>query len=126
MKRLITVLSLSLTLGVTAAAPGHADGDVRRKGACSRGSEWEMRLIPRDDGMLRVRWDVDSGIAGQTWRMSVSRNGGQLAAGTRTTNADGEAEFRLRGVKDLQGTDAFTGNATNATTGETCKGAASI
>lgn len=58
--------------------------------------------------------------------MSVDHNGTQIASGTRVTNANAQAEFRLRGVPNLAGTDTFNGHATNPATGETCTGTASI
>lgn len=118
----LTALSIA-TVGATVAQA--AAGEVRVKGACSGTSEWELRITPRGD-TFRVRWDVDSGVVGQSWQMSLDHNGTQIASGTRVTNANAEAEFRLRGVPNLAGTDTFTGHATNPATGETCTGTASI
>jgi hypothetical protein len=84
-----------------------------------------MRLEDRGS-TLRVRWDVDSGVVGETWNMTLTHNGQQIANTTRTTNANGEAELRLRGVPDTEGTDSFAGTASNPATGETCSGSASI
>lgn len=119
----LTALSIA-TVGVTGAQAGN--DEVRVEGPCSDGSEWEFRLIPRDYNTLRVRWRVDSRIPGQSWQMSIARNGTTLASATRVTNSDGEAELRLNAVQNLAGTDNFTGSAANAATGETCNGAASI
>lgn len=58
--------------------------------------------------------------------MTLSQNGQQIANTARTTNANGEAELRLRGVPDSAGTDSFVGTASNPATGETCNGSASI
>lgn len=123
MRRIIATGLAALTLGALASAPAWAGDDVlRRKGACSGSSEWEMRVRMTDAGTFRVRWDVDSGIVGESWNMSVDHDGTQIASGTRLTNLAGEAEFRLRGVPNLAGTDTFTGHATNPATGETCQG----
>jgi hypothetical protein len=119
----LTALSIA-TVGVSGAQAG--SDEVRVEGPCSGRSEWEFRLIPRDNNTLRVRWRVDSQIPGQTWQMSIARNGTTLASATRVTNRDGEAELRLNGVQNQPGTDNFTGTASNAATGETCNGAASI
>ena len=126
------VTALCLASGATAmAAPGPGSGgdgggEVRVEGPCSGNSDWEFRLIPRDGNTLRVRWRVDSRIAGQTWQMSVTRNGATIASGAWTTSADGEADLRVNGVANLRGTDTFIGTARNAATGETCNGTASI
>ena len=78
--------ALLLTIPGTASA---GDDEVRREGACSGASEWEMRI--KDEGNLRVRWRVDSGVPGQSWRLRLYHDGALIAAATRTTNADGEA-----------------------------------
>jgi hypothetical protein len=130
MKRMIvmglTALCVAATVpsALAASGPGGGGGEVRRKGSCSANSDWELRI--EDRGTFRVRFDVDSGIVGQTWNMSVSQNGAVIASGSRVTNDRGEAEFRLRGVANPAGTDQFTGSATNPATGETCFGSASI
>ena len=130
MRRMIVMglaaLSLAATVpsAIAASGPGGGGGEVRKKGPCSGNSEWEMRL--EDRGTFRVRWDVDSGIPGQTWNMSVSQNGNVIGSGSRVTNARGEAEFRLRGVANPAGKDTFAGTASNPATGETCSATASI
>jgi hypothetical protein len=126
MKRTIVIGLAALSLAAMAPSAFASGGgsQVRAKGSCSANSDWEMRV--EDRGSFRVRWDADSGIPGQTWTMSVSRNGSQIGSGSRVTNSRGEAEFRLRGVANPAGTDTFTGSATNPATGETCSGAVSI
>jgi opacity protein-like surface antigen len=127
------VAALCVASAATAmASPGPGGGgsgtggEVRVEGPCSGNSDWEFRLTPRSGNTLRVLWRVDSGIAGQSWKMSMTHNGATLASATRVTGADGEADLRREGVPNLVGTDTFTGTATNAATGETCNGAASI
>jgi hypothetical protein len=44
----------------------------------------------------------------------------------RTTNVDGEAQLRLRGVRNLPGRDTFAGFARNLASGETCSASASL
>lgn len=127
MKRTIVIglAALSLAAGAPSALASSGSGvEVRTKGPCSGRSEWEMRV--EDRGSFRVRWDVDSGIPGQRWEMSVSRNGAVIATGSRVTNERGEAEFRLRGVANPAGRDTFSGSARNPITGETCAGSVSI
>lgn len=123
-KAIIAMVSVAV-LGSLAGPAAARDDRVRVKGPCSANSEWEMRLEDRGS-TLRVRWDVDSGVVGETWNMALTHNGQEIANTTRTTNANGEAELRLRGVPDLEGTDSFAGTASNPATGETCSGSASI
>jgi hypothetical protein len=116
----------ALMVAAMGQAPASAgDDEVRREGSCSNRSDWELR-VKRDDGAFRVRWRVDSRIAGQTWRMQVFHNGTQFASGTRTTNADGEATIDRRGVPNFRGPDTFRGTARNPNTGETCAGSLTI
>jgi hypothetical protein len=122
------VLLMTLTAAMVLSVPSVAsagDDEVRREGPCSGSSDWEMRV--RDEGStLRVRWRVDSGVPGQTWRMTLARNGQQIAAANRLTNADGEATIDRRGLPDQQGPDQFTGTARNLASGETCSGQATL
>jgi hypothetical protein len=113
--------ALLLTIPGTASA---GDDEVRREGPCSGASEWEMRI--KDEGNLRVRWRVDSGVPGQSWRLKLFHDGALIADSTRTTNADGEATINLRGVPDQAGPDQFSGKARSLASGETCAGSATI
>ena len=116
--------ALSITMLTVGGATARTDAG-QAKGPCSAGSEWELRLTDRGR-TFRVRWDVDSGVVGEQWSMSVSQNGTTIASGMRTTNAAGEAEFRLRGVPDNTGPDTFSGLATNPATGETCSATSTV
>jgi hypothetical protein len=117
----LAAAALLLTVPGTASA---GDDEVRREGACSGNSEWEMRV--KDEGNLRVRWRVDSGVPGQSWRLKLFHNGALIANATRTTNADGEATINLRNFPDAAGPDQFSGTARNLANGETCQGSATI
>jgi hypothetical protein len=123
MGRKLLRLSLAglMLVGLAAGPASAGDDEVRREGACSGRSDWEMR-VRLDDGEFRVRWRVDSRIPGQTWRMRLFHNGERIAAATRTTNQDGEATIDLRGVPNAEGEDTFRGRARNPDTEETCAG----
>jgi hypothetical protein len=116
------VLALSLAGVVPAAAK---EGDVIATGACSRNAEWKLKLSP-EDGQLEVEFEVDSNVNRQRWSVAISQNGTQIFSGNRVTRGpSGSFTVRLL-APDAAGTDAFTASATNAATGETCSGAASI
>ena len=123
MKRAIVVALAAALLAIPGTASA-GDPEVRREGPCSGNSEWEMRI--RDEGStLRVRWRVDSGIPGQTWRMRLFRNGNLIAVADRVTNADGEATID-RQLADQPGPDQFSGRARNLASEETCSGSATL
>jgi uncharacterized protein YfaP (DUF2135 family) len=127
MKR--SIVAVALSLGIVAAAPGLAlagNPEVKKEGPCSGASEWKLEVKLEDNNTFRVRWEADSGIAGQDWRLTLRRNGTVIASAVRTTNVDGEAQLNLRGVSNPAGTDTFSGFARNLGTGETCSATASI
>ena len=125
MKRAMLIAAAAAMLLSVPGAASAGDDEVRHEGPCSGSSDWEMRV--RDEGpTLRVRWRVDSGVPGQTWHMTLARNGQQIASANRTTNADGEATINWRGLPDQPGADQFTGTARNLASGETCQGGATI
>jgi hypothetical protein len=117
----------ALILGVM--VPGAAwagDPEVKKEGPCSGRSEWKLEVRLEDDNTFRVRWEADSGIPGQRWRMKLRQNGTLIASAIRTTNADGEAQLRLRGVTNTNGPDTFAGRARNIANGETCAASATL
>ena len=127
LKRILGVaLAGALALTVGGALPATAKaGDVVARGACSRTAEWKLKLSP-EDGRIEVGFEVDSNVNGQTWNVKIAQNGTQIFSGNRVTRApSGSFTVRLL-ASDAAGADAFTASATNAATGETCSGAASI
>ena len=119
---LIVVGLLVVVLGSGTARAG--DPEVKREGPCSGNSEWKLE-VRLDDGTFRVLGGR-LGDAGQQWRLRLRHNGTLIASTLRTTNSDGEAQLRLRGVENLAGRDTFAGFARNLRTGETCSASASI
>jgi hypothetical protein len=114
------------TLGVLGAAPAHAkDGDVVRRGRCSASSDWKLKLGPRD-GRIETEFEVDSDVSGQTWQVTLKQNGTtvlQRSATTRGRSGSFAVEAKLR---NQPGTDTIQATASNAATGETCTGSASL
>ena len=124
-KRILGVaLAGALALTVAGAVPAAAnDADVIRRGSCSAGAEWKLKLSP-EDGRIEVEYEVDSNVSGQSWRVRIFKNGDRIFRGTRTTSG-ASGSFDLRVVtSDTSGTDAFRARATNA--GQTCSGSASF
>jgi hypothetical protein len=121
-----TVVALMVALSVFALAPHASAGtEVRREGSCSASSTWKLKLKP-DNGRLEVEFEVDSNVAGQTWRVRLFQNGDRIFRGHRTTRGpSGSFELRVR-ANDTAGTDSFRGRASNPHSGETCIAHASI
>lgn len=121
------VLTAALTLGAVApAAPAGAKaGDVVKTGPCSARSDWKLKL-GMEDGRIEVQFEVDENVSGDAWRVRMVHDGDVFFRGTRTTGgASGSFEIR-RLVNDGTGTDTIVGRAVNLSTGEVCRGSASI
>jgi hypothetical protein len=124
MKRAMIGGLVALTLAVPGVASADSD-EVRRVGACSIRSDWELRV--KDEGRtLRVLWRVNSRIEDQTWQLALAHNGAQIATATRVVNGKGTATLERRDIPDQPGADQFTGTATSSPRGETCAGSATI
>jgi hypothetical protein len=128
-KRILGVaLAGALAMSVAGAVPAMARGgndDVIKRGACSRSSDWKLKLSP-DDGRIEVEYEVDSNVAGQTWNVKLFENGNQIFGGRRQTQgASGSFSVRVL-ARNTAGTDSFRASATNVANGETCAGTASI
>jgi hypothetical protein len=126
MKRILAVALMSaVVLAVPASASAATGDEVRRVGKCSIKSDWELRV--RDEGRtLEVRWRVNSRIPDQTWQLTLSYNGEQIASATRVVNGKGQATLERRNIPDQPGPDEFTGTAQSAPSGETCTGTATL
>ena len=118
MKKSLLATTAGLALAVPMTAPALAsdhEDEAKTKGMCSVSSHWELKAETDDDG-VKVEFEVDSRTAGQSWDYVISGPAGELAAGTATT--DDEGEFEVEVITSGSITDAFTAVAT--TTDETC------
>jgi hypothetical protein len=125
--RIAAMVLGALLLGLM--VPGTAlagDPEVRKEGPCSGRSDWKLEVRLEDNNTFRVRWEADSGIPGQQWRLRLRQNGTLIASALRRTNQDGEAQLNLRGVTNTAGPDTFAGRARNIATGETCAASATL
>jgi hypothetical protein len=119
-------IAAAVVMTIAGAAPAMAGGnDVIRRGSCTGSSDWKLKLSP-DDGRIEVEFEVDSNVAGQTWRVRIFENGDRIFSGTRQT-AGASGSFTVRKLaNNTAGTDSFRARAANAATGEVCVGRASI
>jgi hypothetical protein len=119
-----------LAAGIFGSAP-HAfagsgnDRDVIKEGPCSGASDWKLKLSP-ENGRLEVEFEVDQNVIGDTWKVQMKDNGTVFFRGRAVTKGpSGSFEVRKL-ITDQPGTDNVVALARNLSTGETCKGSASI
>lgn len=118
-------LATGLALLVPAGAAIAGDRDVIREGACTRSSDWKLKLSPEDGG-LEVEFEVDQNVTGDRWRVRIRHDGDLVFRGVRTTRgASGSFEVRIV-ESNRAGADRFGGKAVNLATGERCVGTATF
>ncbi len=124
--RILLTTGAAVLLGSLVAGTAEAKGgDVTRRGSCSAGSAWKLKLGPRG-GVIETEFEVDSNVNGQPWSIRVTDNGATVFTGKRVTAApSGSFSLRLR-KPNLAGTDQFVAVASNPATGETCSASASV
>lgn len=98
--------------------------DIRRSGQCSADSVWRLRVRVKDD-RSRIKFQVKTGVAGESWTYAITDNGAEVAAGTRRTHGrSGDFTIQHKRRSGGSGSHEVTAVAENTTTGETCSGAA--
>jgi hypothetical protein len=126
MRALIAAAVAALTLVTFGAnGAGAKDGDVIETGACSATSNWKLKLSDEDGG-IETEFEVDTNIAGQTWKAKLKHNGVPAARSVKATKPP-SGSFELRRVlPNAAGSDVVVGKARNPSTGETCHGQATF
>jgi hypothetical protein len=74
-----------------------------------------------DDGTIRVKFRIDTGIPGDEWQLFVSDDGERVFAGTRVAEADGVVRLTRR-TRDRTGPDEISATGLDVLDGETCTG----
>lgn len=98
--------------------------DVRRSGQCSVDSVWRLRVRVKDD-RSRIKFQVKTGVAGESWTYAITDNGVEVAAGTRMTHGvSGDFNVQHKRRDGGAGAHDVTAVAENTSTGEACSGAA--
>jgi hypothetical protein len=115
------VLLGSLVATTTPANAGGAGNFTQSTGACSMGSVWTMKAKPVVGG-IELEVSVDTARAGQTWAVRVTDNKNLVFTGNRVTNKISRSLSVNRLAADRAGIDHFVARATNAKTGEMCRG----
>lgn len=108
---------------VIAAAPAQAGGGdfTERTGSCSANASWVMKA-KHDTGRIEMEFSVESQRAGQRWTVRIRDNGRLVFSGKRLTNRISRSLSVDRMLANRAGTDRFVARATNARTGEVCRG----
>lgn len=118
-------MTAGLAFAVVVPAQASGGGGVERSGSCSAGSTWTLKA-KFDNGAIEVEAEVDSNVVGQVWKWRINDNGMLAAKGTATTTAPSGSFSINRHVPDQAGSDKFVLKASNAATGETCKGSVTL
>lgn len=120
---LVLVLTLAVTLVCSSAASAVLLGTgLVHHGACDPGpTQWKLRVLPGDVGMLIVRFALDGGEPGHTWNLFLDQNGTGFFAGSRVSGDLGFVRVGRR-TPDAPGTDIIRAAGHDVTTGEICRG----
>lgn len=118
----ISATGLTLGLALAGAVPALAnEADVIKRGSCSGSANWKLKASP-EDGRIEVEGEVDTNVAGNTWRWRILHNGNVSARGSATTNAASGSFDVGRVLVNAAGTDSIGWRARNPKTGQTCRG----
>ena len=119
----IGVIGLAAGMLFAAAPAAMAKGGPAqiKTGSCSAASDWKLKA-KADDGAIQVEFEVDSNHAGQTWHVTLLKNGTAFFTGNRVTKAPSGSFSVTRRTPNPAGADRIKGRATNAASGETCVG----
>ena len=121
----LTALTAAVALVAAVPAAAGGDADVIRRGSCSGASNWKLKL-GLDDGKIETQFEVDQNRNGQRWRVVLKRDGTRFFRGVRTTHAPSGSFEVERKTKNPAGPNRIKARAVNLSSGEICKGAATI
>jgi hypothetical protein len=113
----IVALSFGATVAF-AAAPSEV-GETRSDGHCSYGSTFHQAMEP--DIGIEMEVGVETGVAGQTWKVKMDYNGHTFFTGTEATEEDGGFEIKQQ-PGNREGDDVFHAVLFNPVTLEVCEG----
>jgi hypothetical protein len=118
------LMAATLVAGASPAFAGD-DQEVIRRGTCSQGSQWKVRIRTDGADRLDLNFEVDSDVGGQTWRAGMEYNGDIVFNGFATTDqVDGEFDIDVE-VANQAGRDTLRAAARLPQTGETCRASVS-
>ena len=91
-------------------------GDAQATGQCAEAT-YSLEA-DREDGMLEISFELQTGAAGQVWDVEIAHAGEVLLTGERETDTDAEIDVDLHAPRDSDG--RFTAVATPVDGGEPC------
>ena len=126
--RLVVVSIGAVAIAGTAAAftpAAQAGPAVLKTGKCSGPGTITLQLQRSDRARLEAGFEIDQMKVGSKWRVALSHNGAVYFSGTGSVGASSSLSID-RVVRNLPGTDTFTGTFRNVGSGETCSVSGSI
>ena len=118
--------AIAVVVVPTASAKGR-DG-VRVAGVCDNGSTSKLK-VKRDDGRLKVEFEVDQNVVGAVWDVTVTKDGTIVWQGQRTTSDPSgsfSVERRIKGAKSGVIAATATLAASASQKAETCTATVTI
>ncbi len=122
---LLLLVALGLVVGLAAPASASGGGATRVNDTCTGSSLWKLKSKSRD-GNLEVEFEVDSNKNGQVWSVRLDQNGATVFSGNRTTQPPSGSFGVSRVLPDTVGADRPVAVATNARSGERCRGVLTV
>lgn len=114
----VAALAVAAAPALTTAAEAKGGTRVIRTGDCTGSTNWKIKAKP-DDGRIEVEAEIDSNRVGQTWRWTLTHDGGVSARGTSVTRAPSGSFTVTRRLVDSAGSDTFVLRATHGS--EVCR-----
>jgi hypothetical protein len=119
------LMAASILASAPAAFASGGGGGVSTSGSCSAASTWKLTIKP-DNGQIEAQFEVDQNVVGDTWKVKMSDNGTLFFKGQAVTKgASGSFEVKKL-TANQAGSDTVVATARNLSTGETCKGSATL
>ena len=113
-----TVVAALAVVAVPTASAKHGHGRaVRVAGTCDNPNTTSKLKVKRDDGRLKLEFEVDQDIVGVVWDVTVTNDGKIVFEGQRTT-LDPSGSFSVE--RHIKGAKSGTIAATATRSGETC------
>jgi hypothetical protein len=119
-----TALTAVLALGTLVAVAGPVaakDGDLIARGHCTGASTWKLKVSP-EGRRIEVEFEVDQNRNNRLWRVKIAQDGKLVWRGSRLTRAPSGSFTARRLLVNTAGSDRIAARATNAMTGEVCRG----
>ncbi len=122
---LMLALASALVVVGSSTAGGGGGPRVVKQGTCSGSATSKLKLKP-DNGKIEVEFEVDQNANGRKWRVTLKRNGHRFFRGVRTTHAPSGSFTVNRRANNGSGSDKIVATATNLSSGQTCRAAATL